>query len=399
VQRALAQIDSAENQQARTRQVMQLYAALGLSRTFTLGLAPQAKAAWHKSMELAEQLRDREQQREALWGLWQCQIGDGDFREALATAHSFKDLAEAAPDVQIAHRLIGVPRHCLGDHAGAREHIEQGLDTLVPVAPKGMRFRFGQPMAARVILAQMLWLQGFPDQAMQAARRSVEECRATEHAISHCDALAQALVPIALHVGDYATAAAAISVLGAMTDRYALGPWQVLSRCWAAVLLIAQGAHGSGIEQLMQNLELLREARFSFYRTQFMGTLAAACAQRGDAAQGMALIEAALDRCQIKEEFWCLPEILRLKGRILLIADAGNRAPAEDLYRQSLVRARDQKALSWELRAAMTLADLQRRSGLIHEARSTVAAVYGRFTEGFATADLKAAGEFIGLPA
>jgi predicted ATPase/DNA-binding winged helix-turn-helix (wHTH) protein len=398
VQRALARIDSAEHQEARARQVMQLYAALGLSRTFTLGLTPQAKAAWHKSLELAEQLQDREHQREALWGLWLCQIGDGDYREALATAHSFQELAEAAPDIQIAHRLIGVPRHCLGDHAGARGHIEHGLDTCAPPSPAAVRFRYGQPMAARVILAQMLWLQGFPDQAMQAAHRSVAECRATGHAISHCDALAQALVPIALHVGDHETAAAAITVLAEMTDRYALGPWQVLSKCWAAVLQIAQGAPGTGIEQLFQNLELLREARFSFYRTQFMGTLAAAFAERGDAARGLAMIEAALDRCQIKEEFWCLPEILRLKGRILSVVDAGNRATAEDLYLESLVRAREQKALSWELRAATTLADLKRRSGLLYEARETVVGVYGRFTEGFATADLRAARQFIGIP-
>jgi predicted ATPase/DNA-binding winged helix-turn-helix (wHTH) protein len=399
VQRALAHVDSGETQEARARQVMQLYAALGLSRTFTLGLAPQAKAAWHKSLELAEHLQDREHQREALWGLWLCQIGDGDYREALATAHSFKELAEGVPDVQIAHRLIGVPRHCLGDHAGARGHIEQGLDTSVPVSSAGVRFRFGQPMAARVILAQMLWLQGFPDQAMEAARRSVEECRATGHAISHCDALAQAMVPIALNVGDHETAEAAIRVLGEMTDRYALGPWHVLSKCWAAVVDIARGEHGTGIEQLVQNLELLREARFSFYRTQFMGTLAAAFAERGDAARGLELIEAALERCQIREEFWCLPEMLRLKGSILSVADAGDRASAEDFYLQSLVRAREQKALSWELRAAMTLADLQRRWGLIDEARNTVAEVYGRFTEGFATADLKAAREFIGISA
>jgi predicted ATPase/DNA-binding winged helix-turn-helix (wHTH) protein len=398
VQRALAHVSSAETQEARTRQVMQLYAALGLSRTFTLGLAPQARAAWHKSLELAVQLQDREHQREALWGLWLCQIGDGDYREALATAHSFKDLAEAVPDVQIAHRLVGVPRHCLGDHAGAREQLEQGLDSSAPVSPAGVRFRFGQPMAARVILAQMLWLQGFPDQAMEAARHGMEECRATGHAISHCDALAQGMVPIALHVGDHETAAAAITVLGEIADRYALGPWHVLSRCWAAVLNIARGENETGIAQLTQNLELLREARFAFYRTQFMGTLAVAFAERGEAARGLELIEAALERCQAKEEFWCLPEMLRLKGRILSVADAGSRAPAEDLYLQSLLRAREQKALSWELRAALALADLQRRSGQINAARNTVAEVYGRFTEGFATADLKAAREFIRIP-
>jgi hypothetical protein len=175
----------------------------------------EARAAWHKSLELAEQLQDREHQRDALWGLWLCQIGDGDYRDALATAHAFSALAETFADGQMAQRLVGVPRHCLGDHAGGRANIEQGLDSPVPLVQAGVRFRFGQPMAARVILAQMLWLQGFPDQALEAARCSVEECHTTGHAISHCDALAQAMVPIALRIGDLESAASSLHVLEA----------------------------------------------------------------------------------------------------------------------------------------------------------------------------------------
>ena len=127
VQRALSRLESTDAYDARARQIMQLYLALGLSRAFTVGLAPQAAAAWHKVLDLAQQLSDREFQREAHWGLWLCHIGDGDFRAALATAHAFGELAEAPQDVVMGHRLVGVPLHCLGAHAAARVHIEQGL--------------------------------------------------------------------------------------------------------------------------------------------------------------------------------------------------------------------------------------------------------------------------------
>jgi hypothetical protein len=364
-----------------------------MSRAFSIGLAPQAAAAWTKALHIAQELEDREFQREALWGLWVCQIGDGDYRHALATAQAYCSLAEAAQDLQMGNRLVGVPLHCLGDHAGARAHIEQGLDTPAPVTTsRGVRFRFGQPMAARVILAQMLWLQGFPHQALEAASRSAEESRDTVHAISLCDALAQALCPITLWVGDYAAAAASIELLVGCARQYALGPWSVLGQCWNAVLHIARGNRYAGVPLLAAGLESLREARFAFYRTRFMGALAESTAEIGDVSRGLLLIDAALERCGGKEELWCLPELLRLKGNILLLTDAGaNRAAAEDYYRQSLDWAQRQGALSWELRAAVSLGRLQLQEGLSCEARETVEGVYSRFTEGFATGDLCAA--------
>ncbi len=392
VQRALSRLESADAYDARARQIMQLYLALGLSRAFTVGLAPQAAAAWHKVLDLAQQLSDREFQREAYWGLWLCQIGDGDFRAALASARAFGELADEPRDVIMGHRLVGVPLHCLGEHAAARVHIEQGLHTVTHVkSSAGARFRIGQPMAARVILAQMLWLQGFPDQAMQAARCSLEETGATGHAISLCDALAQAMCPIALLVGDYEMAEHSIASLLEHTQRHALGTWSVLGRCWQATLHIKRGEWDVGVPMLIHGLEELREVRFAFYRTQFMGTLAAGMAATGEVSRGLTVIDQALERCAAKEELWCMAELLRLKGSILVAAGSASSVAAEDRFRQSLDWARRQGALAWELRAATSLGELQRLQGRIPEARMSIAEVYDRFTEGFATADLRSA--------
>jgi len=390
VQRALSRVETADAYDARARQIMQLYAALGLSRAFTIGLAPQAAAAWNKVLHLAQQLGDVEFQREAYWGLWLCQIGDGDFRAALATARTFGELAVAPQDVIMGHRLVGVPLHCLGEHGAARVHIEQGLHAVTQVkSSAGTRFRFGQPMAARVILAQMLWLQGLPDQAMHAARCSLEETGVTEHAISLCDALAQAMCPIALLVGDYEMAEHSIASLLDHTQRHALGTWSVLGRCWKATLHIKRGDWDVGVPMLIHSLAELREVRFAFYRTQFMGTLAAGMSATGEVSRGLTMIDQALERCAAKEELWCMAELLRLKGTILV--GSASLVAAEDQFRQSLDWARRQGALAWELRAATSLGELQRLQGRIPEARMSIAEVYDRFTEGFATADLRSA--------
>jgi predicted ATPase len=86
-----------------------------------------------------------------------------------------------------------------------------------------------------------------------------------------------------------------------------------------------------------------------------------------------------------------LPEALRIKGGLFLLQDRGVIAAAEDHFRQALDLARQQGALSWELRAATSLARLWRDQARSQEAHELLAPVYDRFTEGFATADLRAA--------
>ena len=86
-----------------------------------------------------------------------------------------------------------------------------------------------------------------------------------------------------------------------------------------------------------------------------------------------------------------MPEVLRIKGELLLLQNGSNAAVAEDSFLRSLDWARRQGALSWELRTAMSLARLQRDQGCRREALDLLASVHGRFTEGFGTADLQAA--------
>ena len=390
VEQALDHAAPGVDRDGRARDVMQLYMALGLSRTFTIGLAPQASAAWKKAFEIADSLGDGECRLEALWGLWFCHIGAGEYRAALSIAEYYYNCAETAEDRLIGDRLIGVPLHCLGDHARARGHIEGMLSRSADSvkSSQGNRFRFDQPLAARVILAQMLWLQGFPDRAIEATHSSLDEASATGHAISLCDALAQAVCPIAMLVGDLSAAEQAVTALLSEATLHVLDPWSVLGCCWKGALLIKRGELDHGLPLLRSALKDLREVRFAFYHAGFLGALAEGYASAGQFEAAHDAIDEALERCKQKEELWCIAELLRIKGEILLQKGDEGVPLAEEHFLRSGAWARQQEALSWELRAAISLARLRRQQGRVAEAREALVLVYERFSEGFATSDL-----------
>src|SRR5262249_52856878 len=103
------------------------------------------------------------------------------------------------------------------------------------------------------------------------------------------------------------------------------------------------------------------------------------------------------ERSGNSEERWCVAELLRVKGELILLQSATDAAAmAEDHFRQALDWARRQRALSWELRTAASLARMWRDQGRRKEARELLAPVYDRFTEGFDTADLRATKALLG---
>jgi predicted ATPase len=120
--------------------------------------------------------------------------------------------------------------------------------------------------------------------------------------------------------------------------------------------------------------------------------MAEALGRAGQIDDGLAAIEEAIDHSERTEERWLFAEFLRVKGELILLqATQGAAAAAEDHFRQALDWARRQGALSWELRAATSLARLWRDQGRPAEAMALLQPVYDRFTEGFDTADLQAA--------
>jgi len=148
----------------------------------------------------------------------------------------------------------------------------------------------------------------------------------------------------------------------------------------------------------MTGLRLLRAGFDEFGKPRFIilrliaSLMAEALGRAGQIADGLAAIEEAIVRSEASEERWATAELLRIKGELFLLQGApGAAAAAEGQFRQALDWARRQGALSWELRTASSLARLWRDQHRVKEARALLGSVYGRFTEGFATADLREA--------
>lgn len=392
VERALLRIESGPSQDARCE--MQLAAAHGASLMYTKGPVPEIATAWTKALELADRLDDNEYQLRALWGLWVYRISNGEYRSAFALAQRFRSVAEGAArafDLPIGDRMVGVVLHYLGNQTEARRSIELMLHRYVtPVrSSHTIRFQLDQRVTARVILARILWLQGFPDQAMRTARSTVEEARTLDHPMSLCYALASAACPVALFVGDLAAAEHSISMLLDQSTRHGLALWHGWGRSFNGALVIERGDVVAGLQLLRSALDEVRETRSALRYMAFISELAQGFGRAGQVAQGLEAIDEALERSERTEERWCVAELLRIKGELVLLEGGCNTAPAvEDLFGDALAWSRRQGVLSWELRTAISLARLQRKQGRTREAHDLLASVYGRFTEGFETADL-----------
>jgi predicted ATPase len=395
VERALVSLEPESSLGARRE--MQLYAALGASLIQIKGHVPETGTAWTKALQCAERLDDTEYQLRALWGLWSYRLSRGEHRAAQALAQRFSNLAADTADPAdplIGARLLGVSQHYLGDQADARRHLEHMLKHYVAPAsrPHATRFQYDQRVMARATLAWILWLQGFPDQAVRTAHGNVEEARASDHALSLSYALAEAACPVALLVGDLAAAEGLVATLLDHSARHGLSLAHAWGRYLEGVLRIKRGDARTGFRLLRAMFDELGQTRFVLRYTAFLGVLAEALTGAEQVSQGLVLIDEALARSERNEEGWCLAELLRIKGELVLLEGAAQAVvAAEDHFRRALDWAHRQGALSWELRAATSLARLWHRQDRSAEARELLAPVYDRFTEGFETADLQAA--------
>jgi predicted ATPase len=173
--------------------------------------------------------------------------------------------------------------------------------------------------------------------------------------------------------------------------KLAMAVWQAEGRCFKGVLSIRSGRDDTGLRLLRTALDELRETGSVLRYTALLGTLAESLAGAGQVAEGLAAVDEALQRTESNEERWCIAELLRIKGELLLLESAPEAAAAaEDYFRHALDWARRQGALSWELRVATSLARMWRNQRRSKDARELLAPVYHRFTEGFDTVDLKA---------
>jgi hypothetical protein len=325
----------------------------------------------------------------------------GDYRAGLQLAEKFRDLAKEQSDTAawlIGCRMTGAARHYLGHQTAARQDLELMMSQYVaPVQPSHLsRFQFDQSVLARSSLSNVLWLQGFPDRAVAIAQRAVDDACAIGHGLTLCGVLVHSGCTISLYVGNTTETERLLELLEDCLAKHALPIWNALSGCMRGMLLLEQDDI-TGLALLQGALGKLREMGFVSRYPLYLGTLAQGLSAHGLATDARIKIEEALASAEDHEERWCMPELLRIKGELLLAEGLpGAAAAAEHCYRQALNCARQQQTLSWELRAATSQARLWLELGRKEQANELLSSVYHRFSEGFQTRDLRLARALLG---
>ena len=388
---ALAVLEGDEATTARPR--MQLSWALGWSLMYGVGRAREAGPAWATTLELAERLDDRGYRLRALWSSCIDQFNNGDLRAALEFARRFAGLAAHsgdAIDLMMADRLLATAQHYFGDQRAARHHIDRALAQLAALAqqPQIVRVRFEMRVSTHYFQARILWLQGFAEQALRVVEDNIEEGNAIGQALSFCSVLGQGACPIAFWAGDLDAAERYGAMLLDHTERHPIRLWQIWARCFNGLVIARRGDLSAGVQAVRAGLEEAGEARFLPRFLLLLGELAVCLGKAGEIALGFETVDGTLARCEARDERWYIPELLRIKGELVLSEGAANAAAAaERHFLRALDWARQQQTLSWELRTATSLARLLRDQHRVAEARGLLGSVYGRFTEGFETAD------------
>lgn len=374
---------------------MELHAALGSTLVSTNGASSEIETTWTKVLQLAESLGATDQKLSALWGLLSHRINNRDFRGCLPLAIKFRETASESSDtsnIYIGDRLIGRTMFFLGDFASAQRYLESAVTHYDPVDRQRhiARYQFDQTVRATSSLAEIYWLQGASDRAMQLAVENVRDAETIGHELSVCTALGQSACPISIQMGDLSAARKWIDQLSEIALRRGLPRWHAWARCYDGMVERQSGAPTKALQILRSVLTEFPDTTFRARYNTFVGALALAAASAGEHAFALKTIGDAIDRSDLKEERWSAAELLRIKGEVLLRGQSA-QPDAEDLFRKSLDWAVRQGARAWELRTAVSLARLLRDTNRGKEARALLSKPLAQLNQEYQTLDVLAA--------
>ncbi|PVM82151.1 ATP-binding protein [Caulobacter endophyticus] len=367
----------------------------GATLLHTQGPLLAVKQALSRALAIAEELGDSDLQLECLRGLAEYELWTGDSRSALEIAEKIAGLegaGEAASSSSDSDAPAGSALSWLGALGASRQRLEKivhhgsGLDP----QPGAARFEFDQRLTARGALATVLWLQGYADQAVEAARVQLAEAEASNYAVSLCYALVHGSLPVMLYVRDYAAAQRVLVRAVQHAERHELEIWRAMAACVAARLDLYLD-RPIDLDAYRRTLAMVRESGFRMRYPNYLTNYGEALARQVDLRRGLAGIDEAIALSEATGQVVGIPEMLRIKGNVLRRGDRAQADQAAGCYLRSIELARRDAALSWELRSATSLVEFQRERGGDQEAEAMLADVLGRFTEGFGTGDLRRA--------
>jgi len=379
----------------RQRLELDLQIALGPALMVARGYgAPEVARAYQRARELCREVGEASERFAALHGLWLHHWLQGDARAVLDLTREMLVVAEDAQDrvlQLVAHEVMGEVTTYTGEFEAARSHMAECLAMHDPALHRGLAFRYGgydPPIASRVIGAHALWYLGRPDDALDWSREGLARARELSHPPTLVFALAHAAI-LHCHRRDTARTLAAAEEAIAVSRDQGIEGWGDFSEILVGWALAQEGRGADGIARLRHGLVGYRAVFGELEGPLWLVLLADAHRLVGEPAAGLDAVAEALWRAEAIG-FHCEDaEVHRLRGELLLAEGAVGEDEAARSFRRAIEIAVGQGALSLELRATVRLARLLARQGARDAARRSLAEVYGRFTEGFDTADLR----------
>lgn len=394
-ERAIQRLDHA-SQGGQSEMLLQT--ALGMSVMFTRGMGDAARTAFNRGLAIADERGDAFNQLQVLGPLYMFHFRTGDYQTALKLAERTISIAKTIEDpagAALAHSLLGITHHKMGELANARFQLEAALQRgKGSLGISAIHLGFDQYKWANAALARILWMQGHPVQASARARENVEAAASVGHPVTLSIVLNWA-ISVFFWNGDLESAEAYADWFISLAESHSLGPYLALGRGHKGELAIRRGDPKAGVEIVRGCLNDLHLARYELSTTAFTNVLVQGLAALGEFTEGISLIDYAIRQVEENKDFTYLPDLLRVKGRLLRSMPRARIDEAEMCFVRSLELSRHQGALAWELRAAIDLAALRAAQGQADNARAILLPIFEQFTEGFDTEDLKTAAHLL----
>jgi class 3 adenylate cyclase/predicted ATPase len=401
--RALDQVAALPTSPALRREQIKVQVALINPLMHVKGFAaPETKAAVEQARLLIEQADTLGETPEdplllfsVLYGVWTANYVASNCDAMRELASQLLTLAEkqgATVPLIVGHQMMGISLMTAGDVTQARAHFDQAIALYDPVKHRPLATRIGQDSGVVSLSrrSSALWMLGYPEAARADANQALKEARKAGQAAALMYALALTSIT-QMHCGNYGTVDTQLDELVALADEKGALFWKTLGTSLQGCHLALAGKASKAIQTITSGLSTLRSTGATMFAPWYLSYLAKAYADLGEFDDAWRCIDEAMTAVEETKERWCEADVHRTAGEIALMPPKRDVAKAQAYFERALVVARQQEAKSWELRAAMSMARLWRDQGKTQQARELLALVYGWFTEGFDTLDLKEA--------
>ena len=321
----------------------------------------------------------------------------GELADAVECGRELLRLAEMGhPGVErhIGHRAVGATLFHMGRLEEARRHLEAGLALYDPKTEEQTVHKIGyfSGVTFHSYMAHTLWHSGFPDKSLKCLEHSISLTQKLQHPPSQAFALFQASFHHHhLMRNDVKALCHVIERFLVLAQEGGFDTWSAFVNSQQACLAIESGDTTGALEKVLQNLEWWKGRAGVLIVPAFYEMLARTQEGLGRKGDALLSIDTAIEWSDRFGEQWLIAELYRYKGDLLGGSGSYEAEARVVCFEKALVIARDQSSRALELRAATSLARLWADEGDRRKAHDLLAPLYGWFSEGFDTADLKRA--------